>query len=461
MTDQNTLLFQSLSEVSQRIASRDLSPVDLTEAVLNAIDEQDEYYGAYVVVDREGAQKAALDAETEVSRGGYRGPLHGIPIGIKDIFGTNGLPTRCGSVIDAVLVPDKDAAVVANLRKAGAIIIGKTVTTEFALSGYHPTNRPPQNPWGKDRWAGVSSSGSGVSTAAGLAFGALGTDTGGSVRFPSAANGVVGLKPTFGRLSTSGVFPLAPSLDHVGAFGRRVFDAAIICDAAGGKTPRVPNQANSPRRPLRIGLDPAFVEAHADPEVTAAFEQAIGVFEGQGHHFAALDFGPLSQLAALWGPTTAWEAAEVHQKYFPEHADLYGPVFRNLLEEGGQLTADQKNHLESARRDGVSKLSNLLQQVDVLACPSAPSPSMPLSDFPPDAILPADAVAEFVTFTAPFNFSGSPTISAPCGFSTEGLPLSLQLIGKHDDEETLVQLMGAYEQATDWHKRRPPEPEVV
>ncbi len=456
MTNVDTLTLRPLSDVARLIASKDLSPVALTEAVLSAIRQKDEYLNAYVVVDHEGARKAASEAEGEILKGQYRGPLHGIPIAVKDIFGTRGLPTRCGSIIDEVLVPDQDADVVKSLRRAGAVIVGKTVTTEFALSGYHPENQPPQNPWGENRWAGVSSSGSAVATSAGLAFGALGTDTGGSIRFPAAVNGIVGLKPTYDRLSTAGVFPLAPSLDHVGVFGRRVLDVMLLFSTLAGLSPIDPNQRISKPPRLRIGVDLSFIKVRVDPEVATAFAWAVAVLEEQGHQIVELDFSQFSDFAVLWGPVTALEAVRVHQNLFTRHSDQYGPVFRNLLEQGFRLTADQAEELRIARRVGVERLLNMFQHADVLACPSAPFPAMSLSDFPPHTPLPDEAAAEFVTFTAPFNFAGLPSMSAPCGFSSDGLPLGLQLIGKHGQEETLLQLMNAYEEATDWHQYSPP-----
>lgn len=461
MSNEETFVWTSITEASKALANKSISSIELTQTLLKRIEAQDDYYGAYVYVDREGALKAARQADDQIAAGEDKGPLHGIPVAIKDIFGVQGMPTRCGSVIEEQFVPDTDAVVVRNLRAAGAVILGKVATTEFALSGYHPTNTPPQNPWGHDRWAGVSSSGSGVATAAGLAFGALGTDTGGSVRYPAAANGVVGLKPTHGSLSVDGVFPLAPSLDHVGTFARCVADAALLYEAARGTVSPSFDAEASPAGSMRIGVNQEFVDAHADPEVAGAVRKAVEFLASQGHKLVDVDLSVFSEIAPLWGGTTAFEAAQAHKDLFPEHADSYGPVFRDLLEQGVQISEEDIGQLKAVRAISVAKIDALMSNVDVLAIPSAPLPAMALEEFPPQAVLPPETVAEFVTFTAPLNFSGHPTLSAPCGFSKEGLPLSLQLVGQRQAESTLLQLMASYERATDWHLRRPPAPPLA
>jgi amidase len=453
-----SLAFQSLVATARSIEQKEISPVELTETLLARIEELNGYYNAYACVDRDGAIAAARAAEEEIARGAYKGPLHGIPIGVKDIFATDNLPSRCGSVITQELLPQKDAPVVRNLRDAGAVILGKLTMTEFALSGYHPDLRPPQNPWGQDRWAGVSSSGSGVAVAAGLAFGALGTDTGGSIRYPSAANGVVGIKPTYGRLSSDGVFPLAKSLDHPGPFARRVEDAALLFNSMGGMAGADALGVEGAQKGMRIGVDRAFIEGHSDPEVAAAVLAALDVLADSGCEIVDVDFSVFLDLAALWGGTTAAEAGEAHKQLWADHKSEYGPVFADLLEAGFALTDEQIGGLHDARKRLVARVDALVASVDALACPSAPFPAMKLADFPPQAISPPELVSEFVAFTAPFNFSGHPTISAPCGFSTEGLPLSLQLVGQRNHEQTLVGLMAAYEAATDWKERRPPAP---
>ena len=456
MSSSDFSLFSSLTDLIGRIASKEVSPVEVLEAQLARIEQFDPYYGAYVVLDREGAMAAARAAEKAIRAGAALGPLHGAPIAIKDLFGTENLPTRCGSAIEEDLSPNADAAVVANLRRAGAVVLGKAATTEFALSGYHPSNTPPQNPWGRDRWAGVSSSGSGVAVAAGLAFGALGTDTGGSVRFPAAANGIVGLKPRYDALSRDGVFPLSPSLDHVGTFARRVEDAVLLRRACAGDLSTGP--ASSATGPRRIGLDFRFIEENADPEVAKAVVEAIGVFERAGHTIVQVDFTIFKEFAALWGPIAALEAWAVHQDLFARHADSYGPVFRHFLELGREISETDKAQLSAAREGLKARFLAVFGGVDALACPSAPLPAMPLAEFPPQLILPPEVVSSFVTFTAAANLVGAPTISAPCGRSAENLPLSLQLIGPMTGEETIVGLMSAYEAATDWKSAIPKDP---
>ena len=458
MTASDINLFSSLADLSHQIASKVVSPVEVLAAQLERIARLDPYYGAFVVVDVDGAVQAARAAEEAIAKGGAIGPLHGVPIAVKDLFGTENLPTRCGSAIDEELLPQTDAAVVGNLRRAGAVILGKVATTEFALSGYHPSNRPPQNPWGKDRWVGVSSSGSGVAVAAGLAFGALGTDTGGSVRFPAAANGIVGLKPTYERLSRDGVFPLAPSLDHVGVFARRVGDAAILYRACAGETPAGADARGA--RSLRIGVNHSFVEENAAPEVVESVRRATEILSRLGHELVEVDFTLFAEFAPLWAPVTALEAWERHKALFARHADAYGPVFSNLLEEGKEISDAQRKELVEARAVLTRRFLALLETVDVLACPSAPAPAAPLAELPPQLVLPTEAVTQFVTFTAAANFSGAPTISAPCGRSSENMPLSLQLIGPRGGEQTIIDLMAAFESASDWASKIPTDPQA-
>lgn len=453
MTNAKALLNTTIREARSALISGQVTSRELTQAALDRISTYDNYYGAFVAIDAQAALSQADQADDLRKDGKAVGVLLGIPIAIKDIIGTKNMASRCGSVIDEQLLPLEDAKVVTNLRAAGAIILGKVATTEFALSGYHPDYTPPQNPWGHDLWAGVSSSGSGVSTATGMAFGALGSDTGGSVRFPAAVNGVVGLKPTFGRLSLEGVFPLAPSLDHIGVFARSVEDAAIMFNGAFGRDEILHDQYIF--QPVRIGVDNTFIEAHAHPEVAQAICEAVKKLEELGHEIVPVDMSFFADLAALWGATTALEAQEKHGNLFAVHAADYGPVFADLLRQGQAITQDVADSLIAAREAGTAQMKALLSEVELLALPSAPLPAMPLSEFPPQAILPAENVVEFVTFVAAMNFSGHPTISAPCGFSSEGLPLSLQLVGQMEGEKSIIDVMAAYEAATQWHQRRP------
>lgn len=458
--------FESLASVARKIETKAISPVELTKLMLQRISEMNPSYHAYSLVCEAQALEQASAAERDIRTGNYVGPLHGMPIAIKDLFQTEGVTTACGSVVNRNWVPEEDATVVHKLKQAGAVILGKLNMTEFALSGYHPDLSVPKNPWGENRWAGVSSSGSGVATAAGLAFCTLGSDTGGSIRYPAAVNGVVGIKPTYGRVSTHGAFPLAYTLDHIGPITRRVEDAAIVLQAIAGFdgkdifSSRTPvddylKNLNLGVAGLRIGIDEAYCATDAHPEVTSAVLAAGHVLEQLGARLVPVKMLEVRDVCTYWGAVVAAEASVAHQGLFPEQASDYGPVFRSTLEAAPSITGSDYTRARLAAAKTKTIFDELLTDVDLLLCPGAPLPAMPLEDFPPTQILPPEAVASFVGFTAPMNFSGHPTISVPCGLSSENLPLGLQLVGNYDAEALLITAAHAYEQATQWHTQIP------
>ncbi|MDC1322040.1 amidase [Pseudomonadales bacterium] len=457
---------EPLASVARQIETKAISPVELTKFMLQRISAMNPNYHAYSLVCETQAMEQATAAEHAITAGKYLGPLHGMPIAIKDLFQTRGVTTACGSIVQRNWVPHEDATVVQKLKQAGAVILGKLNMTEFALSGYHPDLPVPKNPWGENLWAGVSSSGSGVATAAGLAFATLGTDTGGSIRFPAAVNGVVGIKPTFGRVSTHGAFPLAYTLDHIGPLTRRVEDAAIVLQAIAGfdrkdnfssQTPigDYLKQLNLGVKGLRIGIDEAYCATDAHPEVTSAVQAAGHVLAQLGAQLVPVNMLEVLNVCSYWGAVVAAEAAVAHQGLFPEQASDYGPVFRSTLEAAPSITGSHYTQARLAAAKTKAIFDELLADVDLLLCPGAPLPAMSLEDFPPTQILPPEAVASFVGFAAPMNFSGHPTISVPSGLSSENLPLGLQLVGKHNSEALLISTAHAYEQATQWHSQIP------
>lgn len=459
--------FKPLASIAREIQSRSISPIELTDQLIDRVTALNPTFHAYSLIAAESAREQAKAAELEIVSGNYKGPLHGVPIALKDLFDTAGQTTTCGSVIKSDWTPDVDATVVTRLKQAGAVILGKLNMTEFALSGYHPDLPVAVNPWGHDRWAGVSSSGPAVASALGLAFGTLGSDTGGSIRFPSAVNGVVGIKPTFGTVSKHGAFPLSYTLDHVGPITRRVEDAALMLQAIAGFDPndsfsrRAPVQdytaeLNNGVKGLRIGIDETYCSADAHPEVTAAVLEAGRVLEGLGAEIVPVDIMGVLAVCPFWAAVVAAEAAIAHAEFFPERADEYGPVMRGALEAAPHITAGDYAQSRLAAAQSRAVFDAAFEIVDVLLCPGAPLPAMPLEEFPPTLVLPPEAVASFVGFTAPTNFSGHPTISVPCGRSSEGLPLGMQLIGRHDAEPTLIGAAHAYEQSTEWHTLTPP-----
>ena len=462
---ETSLHFLSLSALARRIASRQVSPVEVTRALLERAQRLEGALHSYALLLPEAALADAERAEAEIARGQLRGPLHGVPVGVKDLCATKGVATASGTVVMRDRVPDRDAAVVERLRDAGAVVLGKLQLTEGAYSDHHPDVEAPRNPWDPARWTGVSSSGSGVATAAGLCYGSLGSDTGGSIRFPSACCGVVGLKPTWGRVPLSGVFPLAPSLDHVGPMARRTLDCAHLLrvlagfdagDPASRREP-VPDYAaeiEAGVAGVQIGVDERYVTEGVAPQVAEAVLAALRVLEGLGAKTVAVTLPPLDDLLHAWRPVTAVEAAIAHQQTFPSRADAYGPALRELLEEGARVSGLDYARAEAQRRRFRNELAARFEQVDLIACPSFMAPAPPLALMAGAGAAGAD-MSGVLRFTAPFDFSGSPTLSLPCGFDADGLPLSLQLIARDLEESLLLRAGHAYESASDWHERHP------
>jgi len=457
--------FETLAAVSAKIRRGELSPVDLVRAQLARIDALDPRLHAYVTVLPEAALAAARVAEAEIARGDVRGPLHGVPVAVKDLCFTRSARTTCGSRVLAGFTPDRDAHVVRRLVDAGAVILGKLALTEFAMTGYATGFATPVNPWDPTRYPGLSSSGSAVATAAGLAFGTIGTDTGGSIRFPAAACGVVGLKPTYGRVSRAGVFPLAASLDHVGPITRVVADAAAMLDAIAGFDPDDPTSLRAPSpgcaavlhggaKGVRVGVDEAYVATGTHPDVVAAFHAAVRVLGDLGATIVKVTVPPVEGVLPAWPVLCAAEALVGHADLFPARAPEYGATFRTFLEWGQRLTGAEVARAALARAEWVGRFAGVFEEVDVLASPSAPAVAVPAMLVPRDAPFSPDHTA-FQRFTAPADFSGSPTLSVPCGFDDDGLPHSLQLTGRHLEEALLCRVGYDYEQAAGWGSRRP------
>ncbi len=462
MTD---LALSTLTATAQRIQARELSPVELTRHLLARIAALDNHYHSYVTVLAEPALAQAAAAEAEIAAGTYRGPLHGIPIALKDLCFTKGIPTTCGAQMFANWIPDHDGTVVQKLNAAGAILLGKLHMTEFALRWHHPYRPIPVNPWGADRWPGVSSSGSGVATAVGLCYGAIGTDTGGSIRFPAASNGVVGLKPTYGRVSRAGVFPLAGSLDHVGPLTRSVADAAIMLQAMAGYDPLDVTSSRLPVpdylaalalgvRGVRLGVDERYLTQGVQPDVSAAVLAVVQVLVELGARIVPVTVPEPDPAEAVtaWLTLTGADALVAHKGLYPERAAEYGP-FRQLLDNTAKLSAQDYAQAHELRERFAFAFNVLFEQIDVLVCPSMPT-TAPRMDAQGNAIV-QEGYAR-TRYTYPYNFSRNPTLSLPCGFDRDNLPVSLQLVGRHFDEALLCRVGHAYEQATPWHTHLPP-----
>ena len=464
---ESELHFKTVTEVAELIESRHLSPVEVTESQLKRIDELDGRYKSYATVMADSALATARTAESEIVGGRYRGVLHGVPIAIKDLCFTKGVRTMGGTRVLADHVPDFDATVVSRFSTAGAVVLGKLNLTEGAMAGYHPDRDVPENPWGADRWAGASSSGSGVATAAGLCYASLGSDTGGSIRFPAAACGIVGIKPTWGRVSRHGVLALAESLDHVGPMTRSTADAAVVLGAIAGFDRNDPTSLTAPVpdmlggiehgvKGVRIGFDARYATKDVYPELAEAVSAGVRVLEGLGAVIVDVQVPEMEDYVAAWRVLCSAEAVSAHEATYPSRRDEYGPWFRDWLDLGASVTGSDYAKANNLRAACSGRLRGVFADIDVLACPSMPDPPDPVAEWPPHGPIGDDLNWDILRFTAPFDFNGAPTLSVPCGLDSQGLPLSLQFVGKHLEEPLLCQIGHAYEQATEWHAMRPP-----
>jgi amidase len=449
------LHYSSLGSICARIKSGELTATETVASTLTRIAELDATLHAFVMVLADDALARAQALDKARADGEVLGPLHGVPIGLKDLLYTEGLPTASGTRVMADFVPDEDATVVARLKAAGAVLIGKTQLTEGAYGVHHPEVVDPVNPWAADRWTGVSSSGSGVAVSAGLCYGALGSDTGGSIRFPAASCGTVGLKPTYGRVSRHGAFPLAESLDHIGPMTRTVADAARMLQVMAGQDPRdttslaapVPNygaEIGGTVRGLKVGVDWRYVSDGVEAPVVQAVRDALDRLVGMGVELIEFQM-PIAyrELVNEWGITCGVECARAHQAYYPEQKALYGPVLAELIELGRHPPAGAYDMLESIRAQFTTELDACFTRMDLMICPNMPYLAPPAAGV---LALSADpSRANGLTFTAPFDYSGHPTLSLPVGLSAERLPLSIQLVAPKLGESLLFRAGAALE----------------
>lgn len=385
MNGPNTdLHYLELTELAARIKAREVSPVEVTRAQLDRIAALNGALGSYALVIADVAMAQAEAAESEIASGQYRGQLHGVPIAVKDLFWTEGFQTSAGMAIYKDYRPNEDATVVRRLREAGAVLLGKLQLTENAYSDYHPSVSPPKNPWNADHWAGISSSGPAVATAAGLCYGSLGSDTGGSIRWPCAANGVTGLKPTWGRVSRHGIFELAATLDHVGPITRSVADAGAILAAIAGSDPRDPTTLLDPvpdylvaarqgARGLRIGVDVDWNGRDVDEKTQAVVSKAIEVFRTLGADMVDVQFPDVTQAIVDWVPNCAVEAAVAHEATYPARKDEYGPILASVIEAGRALSGVDYQKILLRRLELRGRVAALFRTIDLLLIPVPPS----------------------------------------------------------------------------------------
>ncbi len=452
-----------LVEASDLVAKKVISCEELTQAHLDRISELESNLNCFITLTPEIALKRAKEMDTEIQNGIYRGPLHGIPIALKDLFETCGIPTTAGSLFFKDRVPEMNGVVVERLHVAGAISLGKLNMHEIALG---VTNNNPhfgacRNPWALERSPGGSSGGSGSALAAGLCMGSMGSDTGGSIRIPASLSGVVGLKPTYGRISLRGVVPLSWNLDHPGPMARRVGDVAFLLQVVAGYDPEDPTsvdmdvpdykaqlQGNVRGWQVALAEDSFFTKANAD--VLAAVREAAAVFASLGAQINLVEFPGAYEAAKDNGLMVTSDAAAFHRERLTDLPGKFGEDVRQRLENGAAFTSSEYS---LARRNQAvlrRKFEHFFNEYDLLLTATTPM-AAPLLEGP-------DAVEQALTltrFTSPFNFSGLPAISLPCGFTDQGLPIGLQIVTRPWGETALLRAAQAYENATEWHQRRP------
>ena len=437
------------------------SPVEVTEAVLGRIEERDGELNSFVTVMPGRAMEAARRAEEEIRAGRYRGPLHGVPLGVKDLISTAGVRTTMGSAFFEDNVPDHDAAVVRKLEEAGAIIVGKTNTHEFAYGTTGDRSRfgPVGNPHDPARISGGSSSGSGAAVAAGLVHGALGTDTGGSIRIPAALCGVVGMKPTFGRVSKHGVFPLAWTLDHVGPIARTVGDNALLLNALAGHDPEDPYSvrrepedfAGELGRGVRggvVGVPSGFYFEALDGEVARRVGEAVEVFRELGAEVRPVEVALLRETLDAQRLVLAAEAYAVHAERLRTEPEKFDEEVRERVAAGEALRAHEYAEAQRAKLESLRAFGEVLEDVDVLLTPTVPLPATVIGQRKVRLNGREESVrASLNRLSGPTNLNGLPSLSVPCGRTASGLPVGLQLVGRPFDEATLYRYGHAFEEA--------------
>ncbi len=464
----------SLSEAAELIRRKKLSPVELTEACLNRIEKRNPALNAFITVTAEGAVTAAREAEADITRGHWRGPLHGMPIALKDLLDTAGVRTTAASAVFKDRVPQQDAEVVRRLKAAGAVLLGKLNMHEFAYGGSSAFSYfgPVRNPWNLAHSPGGSSGGSAAAVAAQLCYAAIGSDTGGSIRQPAAYCGIVGLKPTYGRVSTAGAIPLSWSLDHLGPMTRTVTDAALLLQAIAGYDPQDPGCSDlpvpdyaagiaGPTAALRLGIPRDYFYESLHPDIQAAMQEALGVLKKLTR--ALREVPPLAAdatYASIVEPYVAVltaEAYDYHKDYVARSPELYQAATLKRLRAGGAVSLSTYMHSRRRLDQIRNSVAHLFDGVDLLITPTTPVPPFALTELS-DPGTARSSELRMLHNTRPINMLGLPTISVPCGFTAERLPIGLQISGRWGAEATVLRLARAYERAAGWQKLQPPDP---
>lgn len=454
------LAFLSIAEAAELLRTRQLSPVELTRAVLERIDDLNRRLHAYITVTADWALERAGVAEREILEGRDPGPLHGIPLGLKDVYDTAGVVTTAGSRILAENLPTAHATAVARLLDAGAVIVGKHNLHEFAygFTSANPNFGTPPNPWHPGHLAGGSSGGTAVAIASGLALGGMGTDTGGSVRVPASWCGISGLKPTYGRVSLSGIVPLSWSLDHAGPMARSAIDCALLLNAVAGYDADDVASVDRPvdhyaanlagdLRGMRIGVIRDFLDHPlVAPSVAKAIAQAINILRGLGADLVETRLPEYAAMGRMALTILYAEASAYHARWVETCPEQYDPVLLDKLRRRSTHLAIPLAHAYRQRAISIRAADESMKAFDALVGPTTPFTAPRLE---------ADNFEGIGSFTEPFNFNGLPALSVPAGFDDQGLPIGLMIVGRRWDERTVLQIGAAFQRATDWHRRRP------
>ena len=464
------ICYMSAGDLSKLVQSKEISPVEIIEAHLTRIDATEPVLNSFITLLADQARKSARQAEKDIQAGRYKGPLHGIPVALKDLYNTGGVRTTSGSRIFDTFIPTEDCTVAAKFHQAGAILLGKLNMHQFA---YGPTGENPDyghmhNPWNPDMVTGGSSGGSGSAASAGQCTITTGSDTGGSIRIPAALCGIVGLKPTYGLVSRYGLSSLSWSLDHPGPMTRTVEDTAITMNVIAGHDPKdvasakvdIPDYTSALTgdvKGLRIGIVKEYFEAPLDPQVRKAVMDAISLLESMGAEIKEVSYPMFNQSQAISSTVLMAEATAYHRDLLEKDGhQLYEPV-RQRLEAGLFISAAEYLRAQQARSIFDQQGRRLLDEVDLLAGPTEPvtAPEI-LASKVMAGEQEVGVVGALTQYTRPYNINGFPAISVPCGFSDDGMPIGLQLAGRPFDELTVLRAAHAYEQANEWHSRRPP-----
>lgn len=460
----------TLLEAAQIVERKEVSPVELTDAVLKQIELAEPKVNAFITVLGEQARATAKAHEALIAAGYYLGPLHGIPIALKDNLYTRGVRSTAGSKVLADFVPDEDATVTARLRAAGAVFVGKTNMHEFAWGGTtdNPHYGPTRNPWNRERFPAGSSGGSGAAVAARECFGAIGTDTGGSIRLPSAVNGVTGIRPTIGRVSNHNIVPLAWSMDTAGPMTRTVADCAAMLQVIAGHDPndegsaRVPVPTYSAQldrgvKGIRVGVVPDYFFSHLQPPVNNAVRSALNALEGAQAQIVEVEIANIHGNISAQLTIESAEPSTYHREWLRSRPQDYGADVRVLLEVGEMLLATHYLQAQRYRTLLRHEFMQAFDQVDVFICPTLPFVATPVGAMKVviEGGKEEDMLSAIMQYTGVPSLTGLPSMSVPCGFSPDGLPIGMQIIGRPFDETTIFRVGHAYQQLTDWHAREP------